>query len=219
MSNPKWLQIAQKYKGVKEWRGSRHNPTVMRFFAKAGFPGIKTDETPWCAAFANAVMDEAGLPETGKLTARSFLNWGQKIDKPAIGAVVIFRRGNSSWQGHVGFVVGWTRTHIQVLGGNQSNMVNIASYPRSKLLGFRWPAGQPLPGHEPIAIPDDAPTLRVTGTPSLNVRTAPKSAGGDVLTSINDGSVYPVFETWHRIQTPRGTNGWVSGKFSEVKGN
>lgn len=137
---PIWLSAARRHLGLAEWPGRRHNPSVVSFFAKAGFAGIKDDETPWCAAFINAVLADCDLPTTGKLTARSFLNWGVQCDQADTGAIAVFRRGQSSWQGHVGFVVGQDRTHITLLGGNQSDAVTIARFPRAKLLGFRWPS-------------------------------------------------------------------------------
>lgn len=139
LPDPVWLREAQRHLGTHEWPGRRHNPAVVQFFARAGFGGIRDDETPWCAAFINAVMAACHLPTTGKLTARSFLNWGEEIAEPKYGAVAVFRRGRSTWQGHVGLAVDHDATHISVLGGNQSNAVTIARYPRSKLLGFRWP--------------------------------------------------------------------------------
>ncbi|MEM1284496.1 MAG: TIGR02594 family protein [Pseudomonadota bacterium] len=140
MADPAWLREAERHLGTREWSGRRHNPVVVRFFAKAGFGGIRDDETPWCAAFINAIMATCRLPTTGKLTARSFLAWGEPLQQPKRGAVAIFRRGRSNWQGHVGLVVGDDATHLTILGGNQSNAVTLARYPRSKLLGLRWPS-------------------------------------------------------------------------------
>jgi uncharacterized protein (TIGR02594 family) len=80
------------------------------------------------------------LPTTGKLTARSFLKLGQTDRHAKRGAIAVFRRGRSAWQGHVGFVLEADATHIMLLGGNQSDAVTQARYPRSKLLGLRWPA-------------------------------------------------------------------------------
>lgn len=140
MADPIWLQKAEQHLGTREWPGSKHNPAIVRFFARAGFAGVRDDETPWCAAFVNAVLAEAGLPRSGKLTARSFLSWGDPVSDARRGAVAVFRRGRSTWQGHVGFVLDADATHITLLGGNQSNAVTKARYPRAKLLGLRWPS-------------------------------------------------------------------------------
>ncbi len=41
--------------------------------------------------------------------------------------------------GHVAFFDEQRNARIFVLGGNQSNQVNITSYPGDRLLGYRWP--------------------------------------------------------------------------------
>lgn len=41
--------------------------------------------------------------------------------------------------GHVAFFVSKTATKIKVLGGNQSDEVNLSEYPTSRLLGYRFP--------------------------------------------------------------------------------
>lgn len=69
--------------------------------------------------------------------ARSYLNYGEKITKPKYGAVVVFSRGTSS--GHVAFYLDETKDSVLVLGGNQGNAVTKAWYPKSRLLGYRWP--------------------------------------------------------------------------------
>lgn len=136
---PKWYDLAKKEIGVKEIVGIRDNPRVLQYYKDAGHPWVQHDEVAWCAAFANSMLIRAGLKGTGKLTARSFLEWGVELSRPKLGCIVVFKRGNSSWQGHVGFYAGETRTHIRVLGGNQSNAVNIKLIPKSKFLGYRWP--------------------------------------------------------------------------------
>lgn len=73
--------------------------------------------------------------------ARSFLDYGEKTTTPVQGDIVIFRRGNNGWQGHVGFFVSVKEVNgiqmISVLGGNQDDMVTISNYPSSRVLGFR----------------------------------------------------------------------------------
>jgi uncharacterized protein (TIGR02594 family) len=73
--------------------------------------------------------------------ARSFLEWGDPVDKPEQGDIVIFTRNGSNWQGHVGFYVSTKivngEKHYSVLGGNQDDAVSIKQYPVSDLLGIR----------------------------------------------------------------------------------
>lgn len=111
-----------------------------------GILGVDPVQTEWCAAFVNMVLLDNDLPTSASvsehpLTARSFLKWGKEVKEPAQGDVLIFKRGNSSWQGHVAFYVSERTINGQlyyyVLGGNQENKVSIDAYPASKLLGIR----------------------------------------------------------------------------------
>ena len=141
MADPIWLETARSYLGTRERPKGAHNPTILDFFLRAGHGWVDADEVPWCAAFVGAVLGEAGLTGSGELTARSYLKWGHPMPDEMLGAIAVFRRGRASWQGHVGFVTGANATHLAILGGNQSNAVTIADYPRTKLLGLRWPEG------------------------------------------------------------------------------
>ena len=111
------------------------------------FIGVDPKRTEWCAAFVNAVLEESDIPSNNNhmypLTARAFLDWGQKIHKDNIkpGDIVIFPRGDRGWQGHVGFYLK-TQTingvdYYLILGGNQRNKVSIVPYRASRALGIR----------------------------------------------------------------------------------
>lgn len=49
-------------------------------------------------------------------------------------------RGSSPALGHVGFLVEARGNKVLILGGNQGDEVSVAAFPRSRLLGCRWPA-------------------------------------------------------------------------------
>jgi hypothetical protein len=50
---------------------------------------------------------------------------------------VVFNRDGG---GHVGFVVGQQQNgDLMVLGGNQSDAINIRAFSRSRVTGYRWP--------------------------------------------------------------------------------
>lgn len=137
---PKWLALARAEIGVKEFAGEADNPKIMGYFRDAGFAGIDSETTSWCAGFANACLERSGVPGSKSLAARSFLQWGKKVTSPKPGDIVVFWRNSpSSWQGHVGFFLSQSATHISVLGGNQGDAVKIANYPKNQLLGFREP--------------------------------------------------------------------------------
>ena len=108
--------------------------------------GVHPVYTQWCAAFVNSMLHEQGIQGSESvseypLTARSFLDWGDSVDVPQYGDVVIFPRGNVSWQGHVGFYVGEKMIdgidYYIILGGNQDNAVSYELYPAYRAIGVR----------------------------------------------------------------------------------
>ena len=135
----KYFEIAHGELGTKEVKGQVDNPKIVQYFADVGHSWVKDDETPWCAAFVGSCLERSGMTSTRALNARSYLKWGRKIDKPVPGCIVIFKRGNSSWQGHVAFFVKEENGRIYVLGGNQGNTVKVSSYSKASLLGYRLP--------------------------------------------------------------------------------
>lgn len=130
---------------------------ISSFIKRSAGISIDPRVTPWCAAFVNAVLGAQGIEGTGKLNARSFLNFGTATDDPKAGDIVVFSRGTGG-QGHVGFFQGYDANgNILVLGGNQSNSVRVSSYSPDKLLGFRraGPVNEntaKLPNYSPAGI-------------------------------------------------------------------
>jgi len=152
MSNQAY-QLARADEGTWEW-AEGHNPKVVRYFADVGHSWVKDDETAWCAAFVGAMLKRAGMPHTGKLNARSYLDWGEEValDDAQEGDVVVFWRGTpDGWQGHVGFFVRRAGASIEVLGGNQANQVNVKRYPVDRLLGVRRAPGTQAPSMVRVA--------------------------------------------------------------------
>lgn len=139
-SDPAWLKEAYKDLGLKEIHGSRDNQRIVDMFAESGHAWVKDDETAWCAAAVGAWLKRAGKVGTGSLAARSYQKWGKKVKNPKRGDVVVFKRGNSSWQGHVAFYLKEKAGRVEHIGGNQRNAVTISSTPKSKLLGYRRPS-------------------------------------------------------------------------------
>ncbi len=138
---PPWYDIAHHELGTAEVRGKRHNPRVLEYLAsckKLGWWGRSRDETPWCSAYVNWCLHEAGYPVTNSAAARSWLTYGRPLAAPELGAIVVFSRPPKRHSGHVGFVAGWDRESILVMGGNQGNEVSLKSYPAERLLGYRW---------------------------------------------------------------------------------
>ena len=131
-------ELAKAEVGTVEWaKGS--NPKVVAYYRDAGHPEVVDDATAWCAAFVGAMLKRAGEDGTGSLAARSYLQWGNpvELENARPGDIVVFKRGGSSWQGHVAFYVSRDAKTIAVLGGNQRDAVNVSKYDRAALLGVR----------------------------------------------------------------------------------
>lgn len=135
--NPPFVLYAAQYAGAHE----RHDRTRLRELM-----GVDPVRTEWCAAFLNSILNHHGIPgsETVSdhpLMARSFLEWGQSVDTPQRGDIMVFRRGNNGWEGHVAIYIDTIekngRTYYRILGGNQNNEVNVSDYPASLLIDIR----------------------------------------------------------------------------------
>lgn len=157
-------KLAQDDIGTWEWADG-HNPKVVQYFHDVGHEWVKDDETAWCAAFVGAMLKRANMPHTGKLNARSYLDIGEEVplSEAVPGDIVIFSRGDpDGWQGHVGFFVRRAGAHIEVLGGNQANQVNIKRYPASRLLGVRRLHAKPVAVSKNRAKPTQSKTVQAS---------------------------------------------------------
>lgn len=142
---PKWLQVARSYLGLREYTGSRHNKKILEWWSKIRAP-FTDDETPWCAGFVGGVLEECEIKSSRSAAARSYQKWGHALKGPVVGAVVVFWRGKpEGWSGHVGFVVGRDEhNNLMVIGGNQGNAVNIKPFSLDRVLSYQWPENQTL---------------------------------------------------------------------------
>lgn len=121
-------------------RGNRRD--LVKLFTDTIEKTVDPVRTPWCAAWANAVLAKEGIKGTDSLLARSFLDWGSITNNPEKGDVVVLARGGKrSMSGHVGFLVERAevngRRYVKVLGGNTGKSVQMSWYPESKVLGYR----------------------------------------------------------------------------------
>jgi len=93
----------------------------------------------WCADFINFILRRTGHPTTNSRAAKSFLDYGQRIDSPRVGAIVVLSRGGPN-NGHVGIVRGTDGAgNIIVISGNHGNKVWESPYPKSRVLGYVIP--------------------------------------------------------------------------------
>jgi len=94
----------------------------------------------WCADFINFILRRTGHPTTNSRAAKSFLDYGKRIDTPRVGAIVVLVRAKNG--GHVGIVRGTDGAgNIIVISGNHGNKVSESLYPTSRVLGYVIPHG------------------------------------------------------------------------------
>lgn len=93
----------------------------------------------WCADFMNFVLHKAGGKGTKSRAARSFLDFGKRLDSPRVGAIAImYRKGANN--GHVGVVRGTDgQGNPIVVSGNHGPVVTQSVYPKAKVLAYVMP--------------------------------------------------------------------------------
>ena len=147
---PDWLRLAYSFHGLREIPGNSHNRDILSWWERLQLP-FRDDETPWCAAFVNAMVQAAGLPVVSKNRAAA-LGWrwngyGSRLPGPALGAVMSITRPGNPGSGHMTFVAGRdAKGRIMGLGGNQGNAVSVNPYhPTDRDAQYHWPEGARLP--------------------------------------------------------------------------
>ncbi len=140
MNLPSQLLIAFNELGTAEYEDfetQSENPQIADYLSTVDLPG--DDEIPWCSAFVNWCLQQAGLQVTYSGLARSFLSYGLEALNPMPGDIVVFKRTNDPTKGHVAFFLDTHKDWIYVLGGNQQNRVGVNAYRTRDILSYRRP--------------------------------------------------------------------------------
>lgn len=135
---PKMLIEALKLYGTKEQPGNANNPEIISWAKEAGLSQVySADSVPWCGLFMAVVALRAGKSfPAGPLWALNWASFGNPVSTPMLGDVVVFKRPSG---GHVAIYVGEDETTWHVLGGNQSDQVNITRLDKKRAVAFRRP--------------------------------------------------------------------------------
>lgn len=121
-------KLAKSYMGLHE---KKHTTKLKRAI------GVNPRRTPWCGAFAGTVAKRAGKKTpSGHLRAASWKSAGKAVSlkNAKKGDVVVVR---TKYGHHVGFYAGRSKGRVQLLGGNQSNMVKISNYKVRSVVSIR----------------------------------------------------------------------------------
>lgn len=131
-----WIAEARKHIGLKEIKGSKHEPVIITWLKKLKAWWFE-DESAWCGTYVAHCLHIAGVPYPKHwYRALDYLNYGSKLKKPCYGCVAVKKRTGG---GHVCFVVGKTEDdRLVCLGGNQGDKVSYAMYKASDFEAFMW---------------------------------------------------------------------------------
>ncbi len=141
-----WMALAIRKKGLHE---ERDNIDLREFLEADGKTLGDPAKLPWCGDFVETcialTLPMAVLP-TNPYLARNWGKFGTTVD-PCFGSILVFWRGSiSGTRGHVGFYYSEDDTHFHVLGGNQSNSINVSKLDKKRLLSAQLPlVGGPYP--------------------------------------------------------------------------
>lgn len=135
---PKMIQEALKEYGTLETPGAANNVKIMAWATETGLKNVYTaDSVPWCGLFMAVVAKRAGKTyPSGPLWALNWAKFGVEAGQPHLGDVLTFTRDGG---GHVGLYVGEDAQAYHVLGGNQSDAVNIKRIEKKRLYKARRP--------------------------------------------------------------------------------
>lgn len=137
-----WIVTAETLMFTRETPGPSSTPRIIRW-AKAigGFTTryYTTDSIPWCGLFVAWCLKANDIQITieNPLSALAWNKFGKDVD-PCYGAIMVFSRSGG---GHVGFYVSEDANYYHILGGNQSDAVNITRIAKNRFVGARWPSG------------------------------------------------------------------------------
>lgn len=140
---PRHLSIALDLLGTVEVAGSGNSAIIMGWrneLATAGvdLTGYNADSVPWCGLFICYVMHKAAREAVkGPLWALNWGKFGEDGGQPELGDVLTFKRQGG---GHVALYIAEDKAgYYHILGGNQSDRVNIMRIDKDRMHACRQP--------------------------------------------------------------------------------
>lgn len=141
-SMPPWMAEMHRKMGLHE---VRDNAVLSEWLRTWGRYLGNPKDLPWCGDAVESCIAKTLPRETlpsNPFFAQAWAKFGVDAGAPIVGSIGVMRWTPTS--GHVGFVAGVEGDRINLLGGNQSNAINISSFPRNKFIAWRWPTTFPI---------------------------------------------------------------------------
>lgn len=147
---PRHMTFALSLLGTVETVGAGNNASIMRWrdeLRAAGIDvsGYNADSVPWCGLFMAYVMLKADRqPIAAPLWALNWGKFGEDGGQPEFGDVLTFTRPGGG--GHVAlYVAEDAQGFYHILGGNQSDRVNIMRIAKTRMRACRQVAYRQKP--------------------------------------------------------------------------
>ena len=176
MATPAWLLEMRAISGLSEKPGVADEPKILAMAQYIGnkYPEMKaycdqyhSDSTPWCGLAEAYCMAKSDIrPPFKKGSDTDCFLWAQawaddlnfvKLASPREGAIVVMKRSGG---GHVTTFEKYAADGALLCrGGNQSDKVNVQSFPKSNVIAYVWPKDAPTPVPEPKP-PEERRVLR-----------------------------------------------------------
>lgn len=141
-----WFDVAQDELGKDISEQNTQSQRIVSYFEATNFGKGATPATPWCGAFAAFCVKQAGLePPKGAAVAANWKSWGSELpfrseEIPQGAVVVLSPSEGTGTSGHVAFFNGFSDDgkRVKLLGGNQSDALNVKSFLTSRIATVRW---------------------------------------------------------------------------------
>jgi uncharacterized protein (TIGR02594 family) len=193
---PLWLTKARRdlAAGVKEVPGKAAHPRIIEMYDHAGLAHTGDDDQSWCGCACGTWLKEAEYPTPPNFYgAKQFESYGVKVaaaDWRPGDIVVLYRTKlrEKDWRRHVGLLVGETKSHWKVLGGNQGNAVSIANFPKADTSAIRRPVA---PTPQALAAAGDEDMKIATALKQTAVTAVGTGAAGSIAAEMTRAPVAP----------------------------
>ena len=149
------------------WKETGSNANIIASYKAVG-QNLSTDTTPWCAAFAGAVLKSSGIESLRTLSSLAYKGFGTSVpvSDPTqwrLNDIIVFSRAGG---GHIGFFRGFNKANnsVLVLGGNQSdNLTEVGFKITDKFpvvyVGRKWDL--PSSYDKPVTYSGTGPSIKV----------------------------------------------------------
>jgi len=138
---PYWMRIIAGKCTQVEYAGTANNPFIMSLWKRLGVNPKNDEGLEWCAAGADWLLEEAGLPFPSQTLSdkrqaafpATYRTVGRQCN-PIVGAIAV-KKANA----HVTFILGIEDGWFLSLGFNQGHRVGPGMAKISDFDAFRWP--------------------------------------------------------------------------------